>query len=79
MLLGLKGEDKMSKSDPDSAIYMDDLESDVNRKIKKAYCPIGQKDKNPISYPLTDLPSKEWSMIFWGLFLLRRSPENLHR
>ena len=48
MLLGLKGEDKMSKSDPESAIYMDDTEADVNRKIKKSYCPPGVKDKNPI-------------------------------
>lgn len=48
MLLGLKGEDKMSKSDPESAIYMDDSEADVNRKIKKAYCPPNQIDKNPI-------------------------------
>jgi tyrosyl-tRNA synthetase len=48
MILGLKGEDKMSKSDPESAIYMDDTEADVNRKIKKAYCPPGEKDKNPI-------------------------------
>lgn len=48
MILGLKGEDKMSKSDPESAIYMDDSEADVNRKIKKAYCPPGEKEKNPI-------------------------------
>ena len=48
MILGLKGEDKMSKSDPDSAIYMDDTEADVNRKIKKSFCPPLQIDKNPI-------------------------------
>ena len=48
MLIGLKGEDKMSKSDPESAIYMDDSEADVNRKIKRAFCPPGEKEKNPI-------------------------------
>ena len=40
MLLGLKqGQAKMSKSDPDSAIFMEDSVEDVNRKIKKGYCP----------------------------------------
>ena len=40
MLLGLiEGQEKMSKSNPDSAIFMEDTESDVNRKIKKAFCP----------------------------------------
>ena len=50
MILGLKGEDKMSKSDPESAIYMDDEEADVNRKIKKAFCPMPEDDNknNPI-------------------------------
>merc|ERR1712117_179466 len=38
MLLGLTGT-KMSKSDPNSAIFMEDSAEDVNRKIKKAYCP----------------------------------------
>ncbi len=33
------GQDKMSKSDPDSAIFMEDSVEDVNRKIKKAFCP----------------------------------------
>jgi tyrosyl-tRNA synthetase len=40
MLMGLKeGQEKMSKSDPDSAIFMEDAAEDVRRKIKKAYCP----------------------------------------
>jgi hypothetical protein len=29
----------MSKSDPNSAIFMEDSEGDVNVKIKKAFCP----------------------------------------
>jgi len=40
MLYGLKqGQEKMSKSDPDSAIFMEDTEEDVARKINNAYCP----------------------------------------
>lgn len=45
ILGGLDGKDKMSKSDPDKAIFMTDSIADVNRKIKKAFCrplePIG--------------------------------------
>lgn len=38
----------MSKSDPDSAIYMEDSEKDVNNKIKKAFCPEKVVEGNPI-------------------------------
>ena len=49
MLLGLiEGLEKMSKSIPDSAIFMEDSEKDVLRKIKNAYCPIKEVDGNPI-------------------------------
>jgi len=49
MLSGLKeGQEKMSKSDPDSAIFMEDTAEDVKRKIKKAYCPPEVVEKNPI-------------------------------
>jgi tyrosyl-tRNA synthetase len=49
MLLGLKeGQEKMSKSDPDSAIFMEDTAKDVERKIKKGFCPEGIVEKNPI-------------------------------
>ena len=49
MLSGLKeGQEKMSKSDPDSAIFMEDSVEDVNRKIKKSYCPPEVVEKNPI-------------------------------
>ena len=35
MMYGLKeGQTKMSKSDPDSAIFMEDPEKEVDRKIK---------------------------------------------
>lgn len=40
MLYGLKkGQAKMSKSDPDSAIFMEDSREDVSRKLQGAYCP----------------------------------------
>ena len=48
MIMGLKGEDKMSKSNHDSAIFMDDNEAEINRKIKKAFCPMNEVNKNPI-------------------------------
>jgi hypothetical protein len=34
-----QGQEKMSKSDPNSAIFMEDEAADVERKIKKAFCP----------------------------------------
>ncbi len=39
---------KMSKSKPDTAIFMSDTEEDVKRKIKKAYCPEKEINENPI-------------------------------
>ena len=48
MVMGLDGSDKMSKSDPDNTIFMDDSEQDVKRKIKKAYCKPGEVEGNPL-------------------------------
>ncbi len=39
---------KMSKSKPDTAIFMTDSSEDIKRKIKKAYCPEGIVEENPI-------------------------------
>jgi tyrosyl-tRNA synthetase len=39
---------KMSKSIPDSAIFMTDSEKDIGSKISKAFCPAGQVNENPI-------------------------------
>ncbi|XP_010537683.1 PREDICTED: tyrosine--tRNA ligase 1, cytoplasmic [Tarenaya hassleriana] len=48
MLPGLQqGQEKMSKSDPLSAIFMEDEEAEVNLKIKKAYCPPKIVKDNP--------------------------------
>ncbi|MFA5303502.1 MAG: tyrosine--tRNA ligase [Candidatus Nanoarchaeia archaeon] len=39
---------KMSKSKPDTAIFMTDSREDVIRKFQKAYCPEGKEEDNPI-------------------------------
>ncbi|MFH1827072.1 MAG: tyrosine--tRNA ligase [bacterium] len=39
---------KMSKSKPDSAIFMTDTKTEVEEKISKAWCPIGETEQNPI-------------------------------
>eukprot|EP00538_Stauroneis_constricta_P006208 CAMPEP_0119567746 /NCGR_PEP_ID=MMETSP1352-20130426/36844_1 /TAXON_ID=265584 /ORGANISM="Stauroneis constricta, Strain CCMP1120" /LENGTH=731 /DNA_ID=CAMNT_0007617035 /DNA_START=67 /DNA_END=2262 /DNA_ORIENTATION=+ len=53
MLYGLKaGQEKMSKSDPDSAVFMEDAAEDVERKIMNAYCPSkveGSEDKSSVA------------------------------
>jgi len=41
-------ENKMSKSNPDSAIFMTDTTEDIKRKINKAYCLEGDINENPI-------------------------------
>jgi tyrosyl-tRNA synthetase len=49
MLMGLKeGQAKMSKSDPMSAIFMEDSADDVRSKIKKSFCAPGDVTTNPI-------------------------------
>lgn len=39
---------KMSKSKPDSAVFMDDAPAEVERKLKKAYCPQNIVQDNPV-------------------------------
>ena len=39
---------KMSKSKPDTAIFMNDSEEDIKRKIGKAYCPAKIIEENPV-------------------------------
>lgn len=39
---------KMSKSKPDSAIFMTDTTEEINRKINNAWCPEGIADENPV-------------------------------
>ncbi|PNY04358.1 tyrosyl-tRNA synthetase [Trifolium pratense] len=48
MLPGLQeGQEKMSKSDPSSSIFMDDEEAAVHEKIQKAFCPPKIVEQNP--------------------------------
>ncbi|KAJ0233735.1 Tyrosine--tRNA ligase 2 [Hirschfeldia incana] len=48
MLPGLlEGQEKMSKSNPSSAIFMEDDEDAVNEKINKAHCPEKTVESNP--------------------------------
>lgn len=72
MLMGLKeGQEKMSKRDPDSAIFMEDSVADVNRKLKKAFCP----EKVIANNPIVDYCK---SILFpsFGHVEVHRSPEN---
>jgi tyrosyl-tRNA synthetase len=39
---------KMSKSKPDTAIFMNDTEAEIKRKISKAWCPEKQIHENPV-------------------------------
>jgi tyrosyl-tRNA synthetase len=48
MIMGLDGSDKMSKSNPDNTVFMDDTEADVKRKITKAFCEPCNVQKNPL-------------------------------
>ena len=48
MIMGLKeGQEKMSKSDPNSAIFMEDTAAEVKSKIRGAFCPPGVVAGNP--------------------------------
>ena len=56
LLLGLQAgkrmgkeefENKMSKSKPESAIFVHDSDEEIMRKIKKAFCPVA-KENNPV-------------------------------
>ena len=48
MIMGLDGSDKMSKSNPDNTVFMDDSEQEIKRKIKKAFCEPQNIIKNPL-------------------------------
>ena len=39
---------KMSKSNPDSAVFMLDTRADIKRKINKAWCPANEIAENPV-------------------------------
>uniref|UniRef100_A0A7S2EDR4 tyrosine--tRNA ligase n=2 Tax=Ditylum brightwellii TaxID=49249 RepID=A0A7S2EDR4_9STRA len=64
MLYGLKaGQEKMSKSDPDSAVFMEDTAEDVERKINLAYCPNKEKtDETNDAAPAEEVDAGKESM-----------------
>eukprot|EP00929_Paragymnodinium_shiwhaense_P087014 TRINITY_DN47346_c0_g1_i1.p1 TRINITY_DN47346_c0_g1~~TRINITY_DN47346_c0_g1_i1.p1 ORF type:complete len:188 (-),score=48.46 TRINITY_DN47346_c0_g1_i1:331-837(-) len=71
MIPGLGGQEKMSKSDPNSAIFMEDSVEDVNRKVKKAICPEREVKDNPcVAYVRQLVFPKN------GHFTVRRSAEH---
>lgn len=72
MMPGLKeGQEKMSKSDPESAIFMEDSAADVKTKIKKAFCPPEVVEGNPVlSYV------KHIVLPMRGELVVNRSDEN---
>ncbi len=39
---------KMSKSNPNSAIFMTDTTAEIKKKFNKAYCPMGEVKDNPV-------------------------------
>jgi tyrosyl-tRNA synthetase len=39
---------KMSKSKPESAVFIHDSEEEIRRKITRAFCPAGETELNPI-------------------------------
>ncbi|OII76395.1 tRNA synthetases class I family protein [Cryptosporidium andersoni] len=71
MLPGLlEGQEKMSKSDPSSAIFVEDSPEDIKRKIKKAYCPPGVIEGNPCVTYVDSLVFNKF-----GHFIVHRKPE----
>ena len=71
MINFLQGQEKMSKSDPNSAIFMEDSETDVNSKIRRAFCPPNEIAANPcIAYV------RHIVLPWFGQFTVSRKPEN---
>ena len=71
MIMGLKeGQEKQSKSDPDSAIFMQDTEEEVNFKIRGAFCPPSIAN-NPLLNMIKLIIFERYSE-----FEVIRSPEN---
>ena len=67
----LRTEMKMSKSRPDSAVFVNDTPDQIRAKIKKAFCPPSEVDFNPVL---------DWAehLLFPNgrKFLVPRTPEN---
>jgi tyrosyl-tRNA synthetase len=59
---------KMSKSKPDTAVFITDEPEDIKRKINKAFCPEGEVDFNPVL---------DWAK--HTIFALERGPLHIRR
>lgn len=56
LLSSLSGEDiKMSKSKPDTAIFIHDSQAEIKRKLSKAFCPEKTVENNPVLAYARDL------------------------
>ncbi|CAE7241071.1 unnamed protein product [Symbiodinium natans] len=84
MMMGLKaGQAKMSKSDPDSAVFMEDTPEDVRRKITNAACPREKEKKTSKQNELSgETVGDEWVLNnpdtwFWLLVCLEKSRRSL--
>lgn len=63
----LEGDDKMSKSNPDSAIFMEDSADEVRRKIKKSFCPPAElKGNRTIEFV------QYFAFMYFGKFEIKR-------
>lgn len=72
LVFSLKGPAKMSKSNPDAAIFIHDSEEDIQRKIKNAFCKEKDIETNPIM---------NWTkhFLFWNRtepFKIEQKPEH---
>lgn len=67
----VRTEMKMSKSRPDSAVFVNDTPDQIRAKIRKAFCPPGEADFNPVL---------DWAehLLFQNgrSLLIARTPEN---
>lgn len=73
---------KMSKSKPDTAIFMTDTDEEVQRKITKAYCPEGVAEDNPVLDYCKQIIfnakylKRETPLLKNDLFVISRKPEH---
>jgi tyrosyl-tRNA synthetase len=63
---------KMSKSDPSSAVFVHDSPDEVRDKVRRAFCPPGSADFNPV----LDWVDKIIFRIAGGSFIVARSERN---
>lgn len=68
----LTGESKMSKSKPDSAVFIHDAADDITRKITKAFCEEKNIEKNPVL---------NWTkhILFWSANWRKKKPFLIER